>query len=76
MSMRSVTRQNISCTSWPSTVTQYSMTRTITVTPSPEISARYDPSFRIAPALFSGMSLFRRISTCVRAIRRAIRAAP
>src|SRR6266404_1311505 len=37
---RSVTRQNISGTSWPSTVTQYSMARTVTVTPSPHSSAR------------------------------------
>ena len=40
-SIRSVTRQNISGTSWPSTSTKYSMTRTRTVTPSPDSSARY-----------------------------------
>ena len=39
-SMRSVTRQNISGTSWPSTSAKYSMTRTRTVTPSPDSSAR------------------------------------
>ena len=76
VSMRSVTRQNSSGTSWPSTVTQYSMTRTVTVTPLPEISARYEPSARISEILFSGMSLFSRIRTCVRAVSRAIRAAP
>ncbi|HUZ26485.1 MAG TPA: hypothetical protein VMV07_22245 [Streptosporangiaceae bacterium] len=71
-----VTRQNSSGTCWPSTVTQYSMTRTVTVTPSPEISARYEPSARISEILFSGMSLFSRIRTCVQAMSWAIRAAP
>ena len=75
-SIRSVTRHNISGTSWPSTVTQYSMTRTVTVTPLPDSSARYKPSCRTGEILFSGMSLFSRISTCVQATSRAIRAAP
>jgi len=36
----SVIRQNISGTVWPSTSVKYSMTRTVTVTPPPLISAR------------------------------------
>jgi hypothetical protein len=74
--MRSVTRQNISGTSWPSTVTQYSVTRTCTVTPSPDSSARQEPSGRICEVRFSGMSLFSLISTCADRIIRAMRGAP
>jgi hypothetical protein len=74
--MRPVTRQNISGTSWPSTVTQYSMTRTGTVTPSPDSSARQEPSGKMAEVMRNGISLLRRISTCADRIIRAIRAAP
>ena len=52
------------------------MTRTFTVTPSPDSSARYEPSGRISEVRFSGMSLLSLISTCVDRIMRAIRAAP
>ena len=38
------------------------MTRTVIVTPSPEISARYEPSGRISEILFTAMSLLSRIS--------------
>ena len=74
--MRSVTRQNISGTTWPSTSAKYSMTRTAIVTPLPDSSARYEPSGRISEVRFSGMSLLSLISTCVDRIIRAIRAAP
>jgi hypothetical protein len=74
--MRSVTRQNISGTSCPSTSTKYSITRTVIVTPSPDSSARYEPSGRISEIRFSRMSLFSLITTCVDWIIRAIRAAP
>ena len=75
MSIRSVIRQNISGTSCPPASAKYSMTRTVTVTPSPESSARQEPSGRIFVIRLSRMSLFTRISACVRAMRRAIRAA-
>ena len=41
------------------------------VTPSPETSARYDPSGRISEILFSGMSLLSRTSE-VRALRQRL----
>jgi hypothetical protein len=71
--MRSVTRQNIS---GASTVTQYSITRTVIVTPSPDSSAWQEQPGRVSEVLRSGMSLFSRISTCVSRIIRAIRGAP
>ena len=52
------------------------MKRTVTVTPSPDNSARQKPSARTGLTRLSGTSLFSRISTCVRAMMRAIRAAP
>jgi len=52
------------------------MTRTRTVAPSPDSSARYEPSGRISEVLRSGVSLFSLISTCVDSMSRAIRGAP
>ena len=70
-----MTRQNISGTSWPSTSTKL-ITRTVMVTPLPEPSARYEPSGRISETLFSGTSLFSRISTCVSAASSFTRRTP
>ena len=46
------------------------------MTPSPDSSARYEPSGRICEVRFSGMSLLSLISTCADRIIRAIRARP
>jgi len=69
-------RQNIPGTSWPSTSAWHSMTRTSIVTPSPETSARHDPSGRASGTVFSSISLLSRARKCVRCPRAASRPAP
>src|ERR1019366_6118754 len=61
----------------PATVIVYSMTRTVSVVPPPDSSARWEPSGRNPPARRSGMSLLTRIRACVPvASIRAMRGTP